>query len=348
MKAIKKVLVIRLSALGDICMTIPVIDSVCRAYPDVEFTLLTSKIGVVVAETVLKLPNLKVIGINKKDYSGIFGLNRLYNELKPYAFDAVADLHDVLRSKWIDFRYKLSGKSVVKIDKGRDEKKALVSHRIHKQLTSSIERYRQVFSKLGLDVSVDYSGFEHGQALLKNSLATETSLAPEFAIGIAPFAQHGGKVYPTVLMRQVIDELVHKFPQLKIYLFGGRDEKAELDVWVSAHPNNVFNLAGIQSISDDLLRMARMQVMISMDSANMHLASLVGLRCVSVWGATHPYAGFLGYGQSEEDCISLPLPCRPCSIYGNKPCKTGDFKCMNQIQPSVIVARIESILNDNL
>lgn len=338
MKPIRKLLVIRLSALGDVCMTLPVLDSACRAYPNIQFTLLTSKVGGIVLNSVLKAPNLKVRTINKKDYNGLLGLNRLYSELKSLNFDAVADLHSVLRTQWVDFRFRLAGKPVVKIDKGRSEKKALIAHAINRQLTTSIERYRQVFVRLGMNFDVDYDPVAHGNSLLKHG---ETK---EFAIGIAPFAQHQGKVYPANKMCEVIDRLVQELPDLKIYLFGSRDEKAILDNWAAAHPDHVINLAGIQSIDEDLHCMSRMQLMVSMDSANMHLASLVGLRCLSIWGATHPYAGFLGFGQKEEDCISLPLSCRPCSIYGNKPCRQGDFQCMNSLSPETVACRIKEAL----
>ena len=70
----------------------------------------------------------------------------------------------------------------------------------------------------------------------------------------------------------------------------------------------------------------------------------VGLRCLSIWGATHRYAGFLGYQQREEDCIELPLSCRPCSIYGNKPCKFGDYHCLTEITPRVVAIRIKDLL----
>lgn len=338
MKPIRKLLVIRLSALGDVCMTLPVLASACKAYPNIEFTFVTSKVGGIVYHSVLKAPNLKIRTINKKDYNGLFGLNRLYAELKSLQFDAVADLHSVLRTQWVDFRFKLAGKPVVKIDKGRSEKKALVAHAVHRQLTTSIERYRQVFARLGMNFPIDYDPHAYGASLLKEGETKEN------AIGIAPFAQHEGKVYPANKMCEVIDRLVKDMPELKIYLFGSRDEKPVLDNWAAAHPEHVINLAGIQSIDEDLHRMARLQLMVSMDSANMHLASLVGLRCLSIWGATHPYAGFLGYGQKEDDCISLPLSCRPCSIYGNKPCRQGDFQCMNSLSPETVASRIKEAL----
>ena len=88
--------------------------------------------------------------------------------------------------------------------------------------------------------------------------------------------------------------------------------------------------------------MSHLDTMVSMDSANMHLASLTGTRVVSVWGATHPYCGFMGWQQKEEDAVQInTLSCRPCSVFGNKPCHRGDFACMNNILPEEIIQRIE-------
>lgn len=327
---INKILVIRLSALGDIAMTLPVLQAACSSYPEVQFTLLTSGAGAKVAESVMEsYSNFHVRGINAhRDYSGIGGLNRLYNELKSLDFDAVADLHDVLRTKYLRLRFVLSGLKVRHITKGRSDKKALVSHSVHKQLRHSVQRYHDVFTELGLKFD------------LQPIRAEYADLIEPLSVGIAPFAQHRGKVYPEAQMRQVLDLLVQRRPDIRIYLFGGPADKPAMDSWVQVHPDNITNLAGAGTLKDDIDRMRRLRVMVSMDSANMHLASLVGLRCISVWGATHHYAGFLGYGQSVEDIIDLPLDCRPCSIYGNKPCKTGDWRCLTGIKPEVVADKI--------
>lgn len=327
---ISKVLVIRLSALGDIAMTLPVIQAACAAYPEVQFTMLTSGAGAKVAEAVMEpYTNFNVRGINAhRDYSGLGGLNRLYNELKTLGFDAVADLHDVLRTKYLRLRFVLSGVKVRHIQKGRKDKKALVAHTIHQQLKHSVERYHDVFTELGLP-------FDMPSALPER----KNDLEP-YSVGIAPFAQHRGKIYPEAQMRRAIDIVIEQQPEARIYLFGGPNEKEVLDQWASAHPDNLINVAGAGTLKDDINLMRKLHVMVSMDSANMHLASLVGLRCISVWGATHPYAGFLGYGQSESDVISMPIDCRPCSIYGNKPCKTGDWRCLTDIKPDVVAQKI--------
>jgi len=101
----------------------------------------------------------------------------------------------------------------------------------------------------------------------------------------------------------------------------------------------------VETMRQELILMSHLDVMLSMDSANMHLASLTATPVVSVWGATHPYAGFMGWNQDSENVIQLPLECRPCSIYGQKPCLRGDYACLNNIAPNTIVEHINKILS---
>ncbi len=81
-----------------------------------------------------------------------------------------------------------------------------------------------------------------------------------------------------------------------------------------------------------------------MDSANMHLAALAGTPTVSVWGATHPYCGFRGWRQKEELTVQLPMDCRPCSVFGNKPCLRGDYLCLAAIKPELILNKVKNYL----
>ena len=132
----------------------------------------------------------------------------------------------------------------------------------------------------------------------------------------------------------------------KVFLFGAGPKERTWCEGVSAQMPYVVSMVGRYKLDVELAMMSRLDVMLTMDSANMHLASLVGLRCLSIWGATHRYAGFLGYGQQEADCIERPLSCRPCSIYGNKPCHMGDYPCLKEITPQVVAERILNALHD--
>ena len=90
--------------------------------------------------------------------------------------------------------------------------------------------------------------------------------------------------------------------------------------------------------------MSHLDVMVSMDSGNMHLASLTATPVVSIWGATHPFAGFMGWRQNPDNAIGLNLPCRPCSVYGNKPCLRGDYACLKNISPEMVLEKVVKVL----
>lgn len=145
-------------------------------------------------------------------------------------------------------------------------------------------------------------------------------------------------------MEKVVAELA-AMPSTKIFLFGGGDyERKILGEWASRY-NGVTSLAESRhGFAVELALLSHLDTMMSMDSANMHLASLVGVRVVSVWGATHPYCGFKGFRQKEADIVQLPMTCRPCSVFGNKPCSRGDYHCLAGIPPQMIVTKVKSII----
>ena len=90
--------------------------------------------------------------------------------------------------------------------------------------------------------------------------------------------------------------------------------------------------------------MSLLHVMVAMDSANMHLARLVAAPVVSIWGATHPWAGFYGYDLPGDWAVQSDLDCRPCSVFGNKVCHRGDFACMQQVSSTTVLQKIEKVM----
>lgn len=327
----------RFSAMGDVAMTVPVIHSLATQYPELQITMLTRKHLVPFFQWMPK--NVQCIGIDLKNYDGIGGLNRLYGELKAMDFDAVADIHDVLRTKFLRMRFRLSGKQVAVIDKGRSEKKALIGHGMEAEaLRPMTERYREVFARLGYDFTLTFDhcipdASQYQDLAAKGILPADTGVP---LIGIAPFAAHEGKIYPLDRMRRVAEMLANRGAH--VYLFGaGREEQATLESWQHEGIESVAGRLG--GLTNELLLMSRLRLMISMDSSNMHMAAMMGTPTLSVWGATHPKAGFLAWHQTLDSVVQTELPCRPCSVYGNKPCQFGDYRCMNGITPEEIVRR---------
>ena len=339
-----KILIIRLSAIGDVAMTIPVIYAVAKAHPQHSFTLLTQTFLIPVF--INKPSNVDLIGINTYGAEKTFwGLVRFASAFSKYDYDVVLDLHHVIRSRILCLFFRLKGKKIHVLDKARRERKKLTAqeHKEKKQIRPVVDRYADVFRAAGLEYDGSF------RSLFEESAAPEAKIGELFGskeghwIGIAPFAKHKGKIYPPEEMEKIVDYFSRR-ENTTVFLFGGKgDEEQILSHWASCYPQ-VNSIAGRLSLNDELALMARLDVLLSMDSANMHFASLVETTVVSVWGATHPFTGFYGYRQRPENAVQLELDCRPCSVFGEKPCFRGDWACMAQLSIDKIIAKLEQEL----
>lgn len=342
---------IRFSSMGDVVMTVPIVYSLAKEYPQVRVTVLSRGYARPLFEDLA--PNVSFMEANlKRDYKGIRGLNTLYRRLTAKNFTAIADLHGVLRSSYLRLRFNLANYRVEHIEKNRKERRQLTATRNKRTepLPTAFERYAKVFERLGYpihDMSF-HSIFPLEKGNLNMLPATiGPKKAGEIWIGVAPFAAHEGKIYPTDRLLEVVKTLAAKHPKARIFLFGrGQREKETFPQW-TAQMSRMTNVeTTLEFMQQELILMSHLDVMISMDSANMHLASVTGCPVVSIWGATHPKAGYMGWGQSEGNAVQRDMDCRPCSIYGNKPCYRGDFACMQDISPEDIVEKVEDIINN--
>ena len=344
----RNVLVARFSALGDVAMTVPVIYSVCRENPATRFIIITQPVA---ATIFINAPaNLVVVSTDTKvHFHGIGGLIRLANMLiDKYQIDAFADLHDVLRTWILGTILRMRGIPYFRLDKGRSGKRALTRKHNKRMLPliSKRARYREVFYRMGFSFEESFSsifGSDKAPAEAFAGIAAPKAQSEKW-IAIAPFAKHQGKIYPLDLMEKVVAALAAR-EHTRLFLFGAGDtERSVLRRWADNYP-------GVTSLADkrngfptELALLSHCDVMLSMDSANMHLSSLVKLPVVSVWGATHPYCGFMGWHQEERNAVQLNMACRPCSVFGNKPCMYHDHFCLKGIAPSLIISHIDQVL----
>lgn len=319
-------------------MTVPVINNLLQQNPQLQITVVSSAFFQPLFDGLERCHFYPAF--LKDQHKGIAGIFRLFKELNRLSrFDAIADLHSVLRSHLLSVFFKINGFKIARLDKGRNEKKALTrkTDKVFEQLTPMHERYAEVFRKAGLSVKL-----EHDKPVYENKLIPQ-ALHAVFAsgkrvIGVAPFAQYKEKMYPVEKMKEVVKQLALKNTVL---LFGGgKNESNILQQW-EADIFSAFNIAGKYSFADELAVISNLNAMVSMDSANMHLASLFKIPVVSIWGATHPFAGFYGWAQDEINIVQInDLSCRPCSVFGNKPCFRGDHACMNRIEENSIVEKL--------
>ncbi|MGI9552252.1 MAG: glycosyltransferase family 9 protein [Aurantibacter sp.] len=340
------ILVIRLSAMGDVAMTVPVLSEVCSEYPELKMTFLTRGFF---EPMFTQLPNVEVHTVDVKGkHRGVRGLWKLYKELKKRNIKAVADLHNVLRSNILKLFFRFSGIPFIQIDKGRAEKKALTAsnNKIFKPLKSTHQRYADVFGSLGLPLSLPKSS-SRTRLPMSKKVKELIGDGAQVKLGIAPFAAFQGKMYPLEFMEVVIENL-NKNYAYQLFLFGGGEsEAAQLSRWETKF-KGCINCAGKLSFEEELALISNLDIMLSMDSGNGHLAAIYGVSVITLWGVTHPYAGFAPFGQDPDSSLFADrgqYPMIPTSVYGNK-MPLGYEKAMETIAPEEVIYKIQDVLRE--
>lgn len=335
------ILVIRLSAMGDVAMTVPVLSIFSETYPEVQLTVLSKPFFKPFFEDLANVNFLEadVYG----EHKGL-GLLKLAKQAKSLNIDAVADLHNVIRSKIVTKFLSLQGIKTTTIDKGRAEKKQLTKGELFEPLKTTHQRYADVFKALGYPLNLS-KGIKRKQKSASAKVKDLLKGSTKKCIGIAPFAAYTSKMYPLDLMQEVIANL-DATNAYQIFLFGGGEaEKKKLDE-LAAQYSTVISIVGTLTFTEELELISNLDVMLSMDSGNGHLAAMFGVPVITLWGVTHPYAGFAPFGQKDENSIvsdRAQFPQIPTSIYGNK-FPEGYEEVMRSIAPEDVVEKVKELV----
>lgn len=345
-KTQQHIAVIRLSAMGDVAMTVPVIRALVEQNSNVKITVVSRPFFKPFFD---RIPNVDFFVVDvKKRHKGFLGLLKLYIDLKKLNVDAVADLHNVLRSQIIRKSFSLSGKKVAATDKGRAEKRTLIraKNKVFQPVKTMVERHVETFKKLGFSVDLSLPNFPEKAILSEEILSVSGKKNNYNWIGIAPFAQYESKVYPLDLMQKVIDNLAEN-GNYKLFLLGGGKEETEKLNTLAKQRENIVVVAGKLKFNQELQLISNLDVMLSMDSGNAHIAAMLGVKVITLWGATHPFAGFAPFNQPLENCLTADrekYPLLPTSVYGNKKVE-GYEDVMRSISVESIVKKINLVLN---
>lgn len=334
---LKHLLVIRLSAMGDVAMLVPVVHAFAKANPELKISFLSKPFHKPIVNTIPGV-NCIVAEVDGK-HKGIFGLWKLSRQLRASGITHVADMHNVLRSKILRSFLKVP-KAI--IDKGRKEKKQQTAGNLSslQPLKTTIVRYQDVLEAL------DFSKIPPETLVRPNPTQKVSSFAQKSQrkwLGIAPFAAHLGKQYPAHLMKEVICELA-KEKDYQIFLFGAPNEQNKLKD-LAGDNKEVKIVAGNLSFGDQVNFIGQLDAMISMDSGNGHLAAMYGVPTVTLWGVTHPVLGFAPFGQEEQTIISdrTKYPRIPTSVYGNV-IPDGYEDVMLTIHPEMVIEKVKALL----
>lgn len=331
--------------MGDVALSAPVIHSILRDNNNVEITFLSRGFF----KPLFNKNNnfkFKSVDFNSK-HKGLFGILKLFLELKKEKYCYIIDLHDVLRTKILRLLFKIYGIKTTVINKGRNEKNNIVTKKIpFKKLKHTQYRYLDAFNKANINSILYSDAFLNIKTNKKviNFINNIKQNKNQKLVGIAPFAAHSSKELGINKTTTLIHHLVDNYNYYVILFGGGKDEKEKLEN-ISKSIKNCTSIVGKLSFEEELMLMKELEVMVAMDSGNMHLASLVNTKVVSIWGPTHPSLGFSPYN-NKDNIVQVSrniLPCRPCSVYGKLKTKKDNIcakKSMENITIDMILEKI--------
>ncbi|WP_421754582.1 glycosyltransferase family 9 protein [Croceimicrobium sp.] len=340
-----RILVQRFSALGDIMILLPILQQLKAEHPEHEIALLSRPfIGTLCQDLGLQFYGAQL----QKEHKGLIGLKRLVKEVnRDFKPDLLIDAHSVLRTKIISKFFALKGVPSESLHKDRQARKAFLESSTPSQaaLTPVSQLHLETFARQKIEISFDRAKIKSAPYTLNGEHEEWwTSRKAEINIGIAPGARHKSKEWPREKFIALMKDLER--PERKFFLFGGPDEVEVLTELAKAAAVSFEIVAGKLKLDQEIALMKHLDVFVSHDSSNMHMAAWSGRPVVSIWGGTHPGAGFAPYA-NENNIVSLPegtLDCQPCSIFGTSTCKRGDFACMQDLAVNRVATKVNSLL----
>jgi len=346
-KSFNKILVIQTAFIGDAILTLPLLQSLKLYYPE-------SFIDVIVvprtAEIFAHHPAItNIIQYDKRgNDKGLKGLWRLRNTLVEQKYDLVIVPHRSLRSAFITWLLKATMSIGFDTSAGHWLFKKTVRYN---PSAHEIERNLSLLGPLKLpDVGAGLPRLypSNQDVQLIDSIVAENGLNRyKNILAIAPSTIWNTKRWPSDRFVSVCRQIASE--NIALVLIGGEEDTALCtEVCEASQAKSVINVAGKLSLLQSAELIRRCTVLISNDSAPMHIAVAVGTPVVAIFGATVPEFGFSPRGPHDIVLETKGLKCRPCSIHGGTTCPIKTFDCMLSITPEIVVNTVKVFLgNDN-
>jgi heptosyltransferase-2 len=322
LKAVKKILVIRFSSMGDIIYTTPVVRCLKLQIPNAEIHFLTKEQFKYIYNNNPYLDKLHLLKST---------LNETIEDIKAEKFDLIIDLHNNLRTSIIKLRTGIKSSTYKK----ERIKKFLALKFKRKEFINPkhlVDRYLGTVEFLGVKNDgkpIDY--YIKGTYKLADLLPeTHQNNYVAFIIGATHFTK-----------RLPVDKIITICKKINkpIVLLGGNDVEANATEIKNAVGNKIFNTCGKINLDQSVFLVANANSVIGFDTGLTHISEAFNKPLVSIWGGTTPELLGVSPYQIDKSLISdVDLACRPCSKFGLEECPLGHFKCMHEIDEKPIIA----------
>ena len=323
---LNRILIIRLSSLGDILLTTPFVRAIKTQFPHIKIDMLIRE---EYADVIKLNPYISNKFLFKKNGKSN---NALLEQLRSNNYELIIDLQNNLRSKKVVSSLKIKS---VKFDKRSFDKFLLVNFKINKlkEAPQIHVRYSKTIQNLKLD--------NQGLDLFTDKSANTELNGKNNLIGFCPGARHFTKRWP----KEYFIELGNKLAQngYTIVLFGGKIDE-EICEEIRTKINGAINLSGDDDLLQTAADMKLCKAVVCNDSGLMHTASAAGTKVIAIFGSTVKEFGFAPYNCSNLILENNSLTCRPCSHIGRSDCPKKHFNCMKDIKPEFVFEKLKSFL----
>lgn len=321
-----KILIIRLSSLGDVVLTTPVVRSLKGIYPDAKVDFLTSESFSAVYENNPLINDLIL-------YDKSVGINSILQNITQKSYDLVIDLQNNIRSHQITRKLKTK---TVRFRKPALNKFLLVKFKVNRFKT--IRQIPDMYASSVPGLVLDNAGSE---IFLPDPGSLVKQKEPR-TVAFCPGAKHFTKMWPeenfAELGRLLLDN------EFRVKIIGGKDDK-ELCAGLTQAIPAAENCCTDDNLFDIIKELRKSAVVVCNDSGLMHVAGAVGVHGLAIFGSTVREFGFYPYKSKNTVLENKSLSCRPCSHFGKAECPKGHFKCMREIEPQKVFQEILSVVD---
>lgn len=341
----KKILIIRLSSIGDIILASSLIRLTKKRFPQAKINMAVST---EFEELISANPNInEVILFERK--TGLKGLLRLCKKIRKEQYDLIIDIHKKLRSLLICLTS--GAKQRVSYNKHSVLRFLLVRFKInrYKEIPFISNLYLKSIEKFG--VEDDGGGLEFyitpsKEASISELLRIEEIAKQDILIGLAPGAHWDTKRWHKERFIELANLLIQR-KNAKIVIFGGKDEVKLSEEIKTSLLNKPIIAAGQLSLMETAALLKKCKVLITNDTGVLHISAAVKTPVVAIFGPTVGEFGYYPYRVLNR-VISKSLPCKPCTTKGTSMCPINTFDCMNFVSTNEVLEAVEEIMESDL
>ncbi len=328
-----RILVTRLNYLGDVVLSLPLVDALRGRFPGVEIDYLTRRPG-----ADLLAPDARISRVLALEPgTGWLGLVRT---MRSRRYRAAIDLYSNPRSAWLTWA---SG-APLRIGGDRRGRRHLYTHPV--SVPASVRRVTDIFLRygapLGLEGAAGKPRLEFGAAELERAGAVLDSLGISGGpvIGVHPGGKWSVKRWHTAGFAELISILRRDAGAVVLVFTGPGEEDATDSLRRIAGGEAIY--APVMGVRELAAVIARLDAMVACDGGVMHVSAAAGTPTVGIFGSSEPDIWFPYTGAGPYEAAYIDVECRPCHRHE---CPLGHTRCLNELTAQAVTERVMRVLD---